>query len=404
MLVAALAGAWTWQFIDYRSHVREHRGEHRRFGEALLGGVEGAMLRECRGGRFDPDELAATFDEMRSRLDLSWVALVGPQGTVLAQAGTRQSAAATDDVHRKPFDPPRPRGAGRGRGGGASLRALPLGLELVLHLPGDALADKLADDLRRFLLTGVSLSIAVALLFGLLAARIRSLALESSLAASREQLKSYEFLGRLSAGLAHETRNPLGVVRGFAQRLADGAAEPEDVRRVARTILDETDRTLTRLDEFLLLSRPAHLKRTRFGLKALLQELAGLLHPDLEAKQASVAIEGAEVEIEADREQARRLFLNLLLNAVQALEGGGRIELKWRETADMLEIRIEDDGRGVPEEIRATLFEPYVSAREGGTGLGLAIARRIASEHLWRLEAAPRAGGGTAMIVEIPRS
>ena len=136
----------------------------------------------------------------------------------------------------------------------------------------------------------------------------------------------------------------------------------------------------------------------------MLAELCALLAPDLERRRAAIELAEFELEVRADRDQVRRLFLNLFLNAVQAIGAGGhvRVELDRGQGGDG--VRVIDDGPGVPAELRATIFEPYVSAREGGTGLGLSISRRIALEHGWRLEHEPAPGGGAIFTVAIDRS
>jgi signal transduction histidine kinase len=397
-----LAGVWTWQWLELRAGAADQRAMHARFGTTILAAAEGAAVRACRGGRYDPEELALTLEDVRRQVDAYWLALVGAQGSPIAEAGAPRADGATE--FRKAFEPPRRRGHGRGRRATGSLEDLPSGpAEIVLQLPTVELERNLAADLRRFLLTGLALTAAVVCLAVLLALGVRSVELRARLATSHEKVAALEYLGRLGAGLAHETRNPLGVVRGYAERLLRDDVGPVEVRDAARTILEEVDRTAARLDEFLLLSRPSTLRRRRVPMRALLTELAGLLSPDLEAKRATIGIAGAEIEVEADREQARRLLLNLLVNATQAIDDGGEITVELRRGAAGTEVEIRDDGPGVPAEIRESLFEPYVSMRQGGTGLGLAIARQIAMAHHWRLRYEPGRPRGTVMTLEIGR-
>ena len=393
-----LAGAWAWQWIDFRAGTKRHRAEHDRLGGTILGAAEGAAFRACRGGRYDPEELVVTLDEVRGQVGAEWLALVDPQGASIAAAGTRQADGAT--LFRKSFEPPRPRGIGRGGrfAASGSLREFPTGSsEILLQLSRAELDRNLAADFRRFLLTGLALSAAMVSFAVLLTLTVRSMELRSRLETSREKVGALEYLGRLGAGLAHETRNPLGVVRGYAERLSRDGAGPEEVRKASRIILDEVDRTVARLDEFLLLSRPSTLACSHFSVRTLVEELVDLLRPDLEAKGASFRIVGSDVEVDADREQTRRLLLNLLLNATQAIDSGGAIVIELSDD----EIRIRDDGCGVPPSIRESLFEPYVSVRQGGTGLGLAIARQIAMAHHWRLRYEPGQPRGTTMILGV---
>ena len=395
VLGVVLVAAWAWQWNDYRAGGEQHRAEHDRLGGTILAAADGAAIRACRGGRYDPEQLVTTLDEVREQVGAEWLALFDSKGATIAAAGARQADGAT--LFSKAFEPPRRRGGGPGppgwggpRGGFESLREFPPGQsELMLQLSRAELDRNLATDLRRFLLTGLAFTAALASFAVLFTLTVRSVEL-------REQVGALEYLGRLGAGLAHETRNPLGVVRGYAERLSRDGAGPGEVRKASRVILDEVDRTVARLDEFLLLSRPSTLARTRFSVRTLVEELVELLRPDLEAKGATFRLDGADFDIDADREQTRRLFLNLLLNATQAIEAKGEIVIELREN----EVRIRDDGCGVPPSIRDSLFEPYVSMRAGGTGLGLAIARQIAMAHHWRLRHEPGEPRGATMIIE----
>lgn len=400
-----VGAVWFWQWHDYRRNAETHRLAHESLAASILAAAGGSCYRHCRGRGLDPVAVAETFEEVRQEVGSTWLALVNTQGEVVAQAGTPQvggSGATQVTRLERPFQWPERGGRGRGGhgDGGALVAVQPL--TLVLEHPTTNLDGALADALQRFVITALALSLAALLLVLVFALRLRSLGLRASLEASRERVRGLEFLRRLAAGLVHETKNPLGVVRGFAERLTRDRLDEPAVQSSAAAILAETDRTVARLDEFLLLSRPSEIKRERFALAPFLEELAQLVGPDLEARDAAIEIDAPELEIEADREQARRLFLNLLLNASQALESGGRITLRARQEDQVLRIAVEDDGRGVPPEIRDTLFEPYVSSRMQGTGLGLSIAQRIALDHGWQLRYAPRDGGGSRFVVEIP--
>jgi signal transduction histidine kinase len=273
-----------------------------------------------------------------------------------------------------------------------------------MEYPRDRLEAELADEWQRMLQVGVGVTAAFLLAVLAVGMRLRAAALRERLAASREQLRALAYLGRLGAGLVHETKNPLGVVRGFAERL-DTVDLPEPERRKAvRAIISETDRAVSRLDEFLLLSRPSELRKTEVDLAGLCAELAELLGPDLDARGAGLELASVSGVLTADREQVRRLLMNLLLNAVAALDDGGRVEVRTEPSRAGTRLLIEDNGRGVPAELRESIFEPYVTGRSGGTGLGLSIARRIALDHEWRLSYEPREGGGSRFALEIPRS
>jgi len=402
--VLAAAGLWSWLIADHRRRVASRREAHQRLVETVLAATEGVLFRECRGGRYDPAELAKSLTALRDRTGARWLAVVPEKGAPLAESGPRPDSPESADQVTREFLPHRPRGGGRGqRRPGANLVAVPEGrVDLVLSYPRDTLEAELAGELSRTLLVGISLTAAILFAAIVVGLRLRAASLRERLAASREQVRALNYLGRLGAGLVHETKNPLGVVRGFAERL-DSAdlADPERTKAV-RAILSETDRAVARLDEFLLLSRPSEINRTEFPLRELFGELGELLGPDLAARDASLDREGVSGTVSADREQVRRLLMNLLLNAVAALDPGGHVRVRTEEERDGRRLSIEDDGGGVPPKLHESLFEPYVTGRPGGTGLGLSIARRIALDHGWRLRHEPRAGGGSRFVLEIP--
>lgn len=413
--LVALLAVGAWQVDDFRDQRDEHLLDHQRRGSALLAAVEGLANREFRGGRYDPAALAVTLDEARATFDLEWVSIALPGGELLGSTGPRPEASLPHFVFEHDFEPLRPRRAGRGPrwGPGESEQTLAAGpVALTLILSPAVLDAKLAEGRARFLVSTSALGLVILLFGGVFWMRTRSLELRGDLEAGRRQLASLESLRRLGAGLVHETKNPLGVVRGFAERIARTPLEPDQLAQTARAIIDETDRTVARLDEFLLYSRPAQLRRTRLDVCALFEELALLLEADLESAGAELTIECEGAQLDADHDQLRRLFLNLLLNALQAVgsddtgdtgDTGGHITLACRPARGSLVLSVEDDGCGVPEALHTTLFEPYVTQREGGTGLGLSIAARIATDHGFRLRHEPRQPRGTRMLLEVPQ-
>jgi signal transduction histidine kinase len=402
LLVAGvlLAAVWAWLGADYRRRVADRRAAHDHLVTTVLAAADGALFRECRGGRYDPGELTAALAALCERTGARRLAVMTEGGETLAGFGQRSEGSGGTERVTREFSPPRPRGGGRGqKRPGANLIPVPAGrLELVMEYPRDRLDAEISDEWQRMLQVGIGASAAIAL--AVLAAwlGLRSAALRERLAASREKVRALDYLGRLGAGLAHETKNPLGVVRGFGERLERADLPDEERRTAARAILSETDRAVARLDEFLLLSRPSELRREECGLDGLVAEVATLLDPDVEAKRATLDVSGVTGNVSADREQVRRLLLNLLLNAVAAIDERGRVEVRTEVREGGLRLVVEDDGAGVPEELRESLFEPYVTGRPGGTGLGLSIARRIALDHGWRLDHE----GGSRFVLEIP--
>jgi signal transduction histidine kinase len=395
----------TWQAVDRSSHQAEHREEHQRRGVTLLKAFEAVAFRSLRGGRYDPETLPAMLEQTRVDLEASWLAIRGPEPTLIASAGVPPPEGSDHSVFERPFEPLRPRGMGNGfrRGMGSGMRELPTsGLSLVLVLSPDERNAKLGDDTRRAIVTAAALVLAIVLFVGLSWFRSRTQRLRSHQAVDQAKIRNLEYLRRLGAGLVHETKNPLGVVRGFAQRIVREPLDPENLQKSARAILSETDRTVARLDEFLLLSRPAQLRMESFSVKQLFQDVVALVEPDVSQLSARVEVRAEDEVLHADREQLRRLLLNLLLNSVSALQPGGLITMTAENRGATLHLAVIDDGDGVPDGIRDSLFEPYVTGRPSGTGLGLSIAQRIAADHGFTLSCEPNEPRGTRMILEVP--
>lgn len=192
------------------------------------------------------------------------------------------------------------------------------------------------------------------------------------------------------AGLAHETRNPLNIIRGMAQMISKQNDAPQEVREKSRAIMEETDKVTVQLNEFINYSRPREIRRSSLALTAAVNEVVRALSYDLEEKKIHVAIEGEPLTIEADEQLLRQALFNLLLNAFQAVGENGHILFSTRRTSGTeacLEIR--DDGPGVPPEQRREIFKPYFTTHQKGTGLGLAVVLQIVQAHGWEIECLP---------------
>jgi two-component system, NtrC family, sensor histidine kinase HydH len=190
-----------------------------------------------------------------------------------------------------------------------------------------------------------------------------------------------------AAGLAHETRNPLNIIRGLAQMISKQPGTPAETQKKSREIIDEADKVAAQLNEFINYSRPREVRRTRLALGSAVNEVVRALNYDLEEKKISLQVKGEQLSIEADEQLLRQAIFNLLLNAIQAVDGSGEIQVvaeKRNATEAMLEVR--DNGPGVPPERRAEIFKPYFTTQKTGTGLGLAVVQQIVLAHGWEIE------------------
>lgn len=200
-------------------------------------------------------------------------------------------------------------------------------------------------------------------------------------------------VGQMAAMVAHEVRNPLGIVRGQVELLREraGAALAPRERERLEEILAEIERVNRLTHEFLTLAREAPLDRAPVDVAALVEETA--VAARLAAPAATVETETAPVTALADAGRLRQALLNLVLNATQAGGDGVTVRLEVRRSGGDVRMTVCDDGPGVPPELKDSLFEPFVGARAGGSGLGLAVAARIAERHGGRLELEPSPRG-----------
>jgi two-component system, OmpR family, sensor kinase len=211
--------------------------------------------------------------------------------------------------------------------------------------------------------------------------------------------------GQMAAMVAHEVRNPLGILRGHVELLRErhGAALELRGRERLEDMLEEVDRIRQLTDDFLSLARESPLDLRPCPLAALVDEVLDALRVAPTGERASFEADvPASLVVHADHEKLRRLLLNIVLNAAQVVGDGVRIRVEGRTDRTDVVLRIIDDGPGVPDELRERIFEPFVTGRRGGSGLGLAIARRIAELHGGSLEHEAPPGGGAVFVLRLP--
>ena len=190
-----------------------------------------------------------------------------------------------------------------------------------------------------------------------------------------------------AAGLAHETRNPLNIIRGLAQMLSRQSGTAPETQQKAREIIDEADKVAAQLNEFINYSRPREVRRSRLPLGSVINEVVRALNYDLEEKKITLQIKGEQLSIEADEQLLRQALFNLLLNAIQAVDGNGEIHVvAERRNATEASLEVRDNGPGVAPDRRAEIFKPYFTTQKTGTGLGLAVVQQIVLAHGWEVE------------------
>ena len=222
-------------------------------------------------------------------------------------------------------------------------------------------------------------------------------------------------VGQLAAGVAHEIRNPLTTVKLLVQTgyIADPAARQSTSSREQqqRLIIDEIDRMERTIQSLLEFARPASPRREMHDLRATLRRVGNLVEARAMQQHVAVTLDLGEepLRLLGDREQVLQVFVNLFLNAIDAMPTGGRLQVEAHLQQDdsdgqvpSVEVSVCDEGPGVSPEIRDHLFEPFVTSKERGTGLGLAVSNRIVREHKGTIMVDRSPAGGARFTVRLP--
>lgn len=212
-------------------------------------------------------------------------------------------------------------------------------------------------------------------------------------------------VGEMAAAMSHEVRTPLGILRSSAQLLLREPGLSEEGREVCGFIISETER-MNRLVSTLLdcaRTRPPELKPV--NLAELASHGIAMLRPQAAKKQIALELkhDGSDVTALCDTEQITQVLLNLLLNALQILPEGGRIEIAVRREQDTLVLEVADDGPGIAAELYERIFDPFFTQRSGGIGLGLTVVRQIVEAHRGHIVADKSALGGALFRVTLPQ-
>lgn len=235
-----------------------------------------------------------------------------------------------------------------------------------------------------------------------------------ALEARAAEAEAMAAMGRLTAGLAHEIRNPLNaaslqleIISRAARRLEDEVAREQLTGR-ASIVRSELTRLRQLLDEFLGLARPVSFELVPLDAGRLLEELALAQEPV--AREAgielSISVEPDLPKARGDDAKLKQALMNLVVNAVDAMRerGHGTVRLLARKAGDDVELSVEDDGPGLPDHEAHELFRAFFTTKERGTGLGLSIVKQIVEQHGGSIDLRAREDGGTVASLRIPRA
>jgi two-component system sensor histidine kinase HydH len=215
-------------------------------------------------------------------------------------------------------------------------------------------------------------------------------------------------LGRLAAGVAHEIRNPLSSIKGFATYFKERYPDRPDDQQTADIMIQEVDRLNRVVGQLLELARPISIKPQIISLVALLKDAVRLIEEQAAEKNISVLLQdnGPVDEVRIDPDCLNQILLNLFLNAIDAMDDGGELKVALSLDGDSEEIRItvSDTGCGISPEHLSRVFDPYFTTKSSGTGLGLAIAHNIVEAMGGRISVESEQKKGTTFTVTLPNS
>lgn len=429
LIVLAVAAALFLIWIAVQGRAREQRTIARILttqGETLIRAVEAGRRMGLRGLEGRQFRLRALMDEMVREGDLRFVAVIDESGNIeslseaeedgaAAQAASLSSLSATDEaawvILREGRDPifvvfrlsrpPRRPMRNSMHGGMHSPEPQPegrvtiaVGLDATLYLQA---ARK--DVLTLAMAAGLGLTLVFA--GGASAFWRRKVAALQDEVARQERLAA---MGTLAAGVAHEIRNPLSSIKGFATYFRTKFEPGSKDHELAEVMIGEADRLNRVVSELLDLTRPSELRLADTVPAELLTHALRLVEDDCRSRGIAVQTRFGDVgPVALDADRMLQAVLNLLLNAIQAMPDGGTLSVSAQAVRDRLELRVADTGPGIPREDLDRVFDPYFTTRNQGTGLGLATVRTVVEAHGGRVRIVSEPGRGTEVTLDLPK-
>gem|GEM_PF-1555487 len=214
-------------------------------------------------------------------------------------------------------------------------------------------------------------------------------------------------IGKMAAIMAHEIRNPLGAISNSVGVLKKYSLRPEENTEILNLVEGEMERLNKLTDDFLSFARPSQLRRDKTDLNALLSETLALLNND-KTKYSGISFQEAFSPdipfLMIDRNHIKQVFINILMNSIQAMPKGGvlTIQTNYKKTEDEVEITFADTGAGMPEEVLSQVFQPFFTTKDKGLGLGLNIIHKIVKEHGGYIAISSKEGKGTEIKLRFP--
>ena len=288
-----------------------------------------------------------------------------------------------------------------------------IGILGVFELTQDLTKEYESITKFRYLIFGVSLAVMFLIFLALLLVVrkaehiLRRRAQEQKLLEDQlNQAERLAVLGEMVAGVSHEIKNPLGIIRSTAELLEEKSAYDQVQKKLSTIIIEESGRLNDIVTDFLDFARPQVPNFQQCRLEEIIDRNLSFLRPELDKKRVLVNngnLNSGAFSIEADPGLLYRAFLNIFINAIQSMEDGGNVSIKIREENENYEVEIQDTGIGISAEILKKIFNPFFTTKEKGSGLGLAIVKKIIEGHKGTVWIESEEGVGTRVFVALPR-
>lgn len=221
-----------------------------------------------------------------------------------------------------------------------------------------------------------------------------------------ETHKRLAAIGKLAGGVAHEIRNPLSSIKGFATYFAKQYEDKETDRETAQIMINEVERINRSITQLLEFSKPLAVEKKPVDIEQMIYHSIKLIQPDLEQKQIKTAVDNQSRHrtISTDPDRMNQVFLNLYINAIDALDEGGELAVTVKDQPDdtHIEIQISDSGCGMDDTTLEKIFDPYFTTRASGTGLGLSIVHNIIDNLGGHIRVESKIEKGTVFTIRLP--
>lgn len=211
-------------------------------------------------------------------------------------------------------------------------------------------------------------------------------------------------LGRLVTGVAHELRNPIGIIKAAVQAVENDYKDLPDFSELAKIIKDSVDRQNRVIKELLDFGRPSRSNVELLSVNNLIEAVLTFSAPMLRQSGINLTTKLAPnlPRLEADGEKLKQVFVNLILNAVQSMSNGGNLEISSEYFMNKIQVTFTDTGTGIKEEEVPTIFDPFFTTKDYGSGLGLSISHQIIKMHGGTIQVSHTSANGTTFLISLP--